>query len=71
MVAEQKPVADLEPSVESDEQEQLEGQGDRCRGDHHHAHGQQDIGYDQVYRDESQVEDKAYLEGFGKLGDGE
>ena len=61
----------VHPSIHQNEQKQFKWQGDRHGGDHHHTHGEQDVGDDDVDGDERKIDQEAYLEGLRQFGDGE
>ncbi len=59
------------PAVDEHEEDQLEGQGDRDRGQHHHADRHQDRGDDEVDDQERHEEQEADLEGPPQFRDHE
>jgi hypothetical protein len=59
------------PAVDHYKEQQLERQGYRNLGDHHHTHSEKYITDDNSYRYERQIDEKANLKRLGKFGNTE
>ncbi len=56
------------PSVDHDEEQQFDRQGDRQRRKHHHPHGEQDVRDDEVDHEKGEIDQNADLKGRLQLG---